>query len=194
MDQDSCKRLKMLDEEIGRIFRPNWYSSIVNKISHFFEKLSRSYQYAKLGWKNEEWDYTFFLDVLGFKLKRMLHELNNDEFHEHGKSLKALKLAVYLCDKINYHTGSADHYDYYIKKHYEKYGEPDYVFEPKAEEGCDIQLFAMVNKTSENWSEEEKEQERRDFIIAMDADSADMQQDIDDLFRIISKHMTGWWC
>jgi len=193
MDMDSCKRLKELNDVVDRVFRPRWYRRCVNRIAHFFEKIHRSYQYAKLAWKNEDWDYAFFLDVLGFKLKRMLHNLTNDEWHEHGKSLKALKLAVYLCDKINYHSHSADHYDYYIKKHYEKYGEPKYVFEPVEDDYCGLKLSTMVNKTSEHWTQEEKEQERRDFIIAMEADSADMQQDIDDLFRIMSKYMTHWW-
>lgn len=70
------------------------------KIKRFFEYLKKVCQYAIILWDDYDWDSSFTLELLKFKLTRLYHTMEQDKFHEVHKELKSLRVALRLLDKI----------------------------------------------------------------------------------------------
>ena len=49
------------------------------KIKRFFNKIIRILEFIKLGWRDEDWDYEYMLDLIEFKCKKMRKYLTNSD-------------------------------------------------------------------------------------------------------------------
>jgi hypothetical protein len=99
------------------------YSFPVWNVICFFRKIGRFIgkmpAYLKLLWRDEDWDYSFLLDMMRLKLTRMKKEHEEDEIHA-GNLKRAREIAIIIGHLDRYtdiykYTNSED-YDIWFEK------------------------------------------------------------------------------
>lgn len=150
---------------------------IILNIKNFFIKLKRSCKWFKRMWNNHDFDDSYFINVIIWKMKDMLYQLDvvdskfvdlrNQEFYKdngyNGDLLKSLEECIEIGERL-----LAD--DYFI--------EPDIVKEWFSKNGF---LEKMPDDICEIFMEANREAEKR------------RQEDNDKFFDIMKKHHWGWW-
>lgn len=153
----------------------------------FFRNLRRSVDYIKLGWNNYDWDSHYIYEVLQFKLKRTLKELESGHsIPNQYNELKALKLAIKLGDRL---VEDWNHYSQFRDLHDAKWGKLDMDFEP-VEDSNNLRLISSRPNAN---TKEEKEQELSDFMTALKKDDRRKQRDREIYFKILAKYIEYMW-
>lgn len=149
----------------------------------------RAFAYAKLGYKNYDFDALTIEHYLLFKLKRVQDCLINgscDLTVEMGpKKMKAIKLAIKLLERL---TGSYE-FHRFIDLHEAKWGELHTWFEP-SEDGRGSYWRSSRPKAN---TPELIEQERQEFLEAARADDREEEKYRKLLYAIIAKYIRYWW-
>ena len=149
----------------------------MNRIKNFFIKLKRSCKWFKRMWNNHDFDDEYLMEVIIWKMKDMLYQLDvvdskfvdlrNQELYKdngyNGDLLKSLEECIEIGERL-----LAD--DYLI--------EPDIVKEWFSKNGF---LEKMPDDIREIFMEANREAEKR------------RQEDNDKFFDIMKKHHWGWW-
>lgn len=144
------------------------------------------------GRENYDFDGAYLIALIVFKLKRIQRCLINDSVCSHEpKTLQALRIAIRLGDRL-----SGEHYDRAMNRHNKKWGEPETTFEPAGEfeggkfagHGVSIMVTNRRNVTPAT-----TEQERQEFMAAIDADEATQARDARWFFAVINQHYPMWW-
>jgi hypothetical protein len=156
------------------------------------KQLQRMWAFAMFGRENYDFDGAYLIALIVFKLKRIQRCLVNDSvcFHE-PKTLQALRIAIRLGDRL-----SGEHYDRAMNYHNKKWGEPKTTFEPAGEfEGGKFagQSGSIMVTNRRNVTPATAEQERQEFMAAIDADEATQTRDARWFFAIINQHYPMWW-
>ena len=150
---------------------------IISNIKNFFIKLKRSCKWFKRMWNNHDFDDAYLMEVIIWKMKDMLYQLDvvdskfvdlrNQELYKdngyNGDLLKSLEECIEIGERL-----LAD--DYLI--------EPDIVKEWFSKNGF---LEKMPDDIREIFMEANREAEKR------------RQEDNDKFFNIMKKHHWGWW-
>ena len=153
----------------------------------FIRNLKRSIDYVKLGWNNYDWDGGYLYEVIQFKLKRMLPELENGHaIPNQYNELKALKLAIKLGDKL---LNSWDSYKQFSDLHNKKWGEVNISFEKVEGSKCSRILSNRPNANTE----EEKEKENKELREAWKKDRNREDRDRKIYFGILEKYIDFMW-
>lgn len=151
-------------------------------IRRFVRKIWRSWAYAKLGWKNEDWDFTYFFDLLAFKFRRMEKYMRDDMVDSPGRD-KSVRIARKLANRL-----AEDHYHYGLDAHDRKWGELTIEFAPR-EDGFSEMLSHRANAVTKR----AQRKERIEFMVAANQDDARRSRDLRWLTQIIEKHAQHWW-
>lgn len=75
---------------------------VLYRVKRFFKKICRSWDYAKFGWSNYDYDFGFLFSMLRFKLERMEKFLCSKDAlccHE-PPTRQSLRLAVRLAKRL----------------------------------------------------------------------------------------------
>lgn len=166
-------------------------NSIKSDITYPFKRTYRfivkMFKYGKLLWNDFEFDYTYLLKILQFKMK-LMSEYMNDKGITVSSSDKAkeLKFCVNLIDRIlenNYD-------DIPIKNLEDKYGklkwESEYIENSKF---LELNLYReKAPKGTEEYDQERKEAQK----IVYNAERQ-RKQDINYLFDTMKKRLESWW-
>lgn len=167
-----------------------WIEPLVDKyysVLAFIEWLKRAWCYAKLGYKNYDFDALTIERYLLFKLKRVEECLLNgnvDLTVEMGpKKMKALKLCIKLLERLN------GHYYRFLDMHEVKWGEMECWFEPT---GLGESSYWRSKRAKAN-TPELIEQERKEFLEAVRADDREEMRDRKLVYRILEKYICYWW-
>ena len=89
------------------------------KLSMLIERSKRSYAFAKIGWKNYDFDSHPLFDLMAFKLRRIKKTLENGYAIHEEEDMKALAEAIEICDRI----AKEDYESKYFEAHDAKWGE-----------------------------------------------------------------------
>lgn len=168
-----------------------WYwieaTRVYSVVYGFVCQLRRSWAYAKFGWGNYDFDGSFALDLLSFKLKRLQRVLVSGHLEQDKTTLQSLRLAIRLLDKL-----SKDRYDYFIDRHNLKWyntKSPEFGFEDTADDAdCCRMVFP-----SEALPEDQQAQENDEHRAAWHNDEALKARDKRWAFSIIEKYYEHWW-
>lgn len=76
-------------------------------------------------WKDRDWDRSFLLRILQFKLKRMLPEIENGHSVGCKKEAHKMRIAIWLLER---QIDTIWYYDNALMFHRKKYGEPNFSF------------------------------------------------------------------
>lgn len=165
----------------------DWLSG---KCRRYKKCLKRSWAFAKLGWENYDFDACYLIEVMVFKLKRLYIGCTDDAVAIHeDEHLQALRLAIRLGEKLR-----TDDYSYFMDCHNKKWGELDLIEIPLPDDTYPEYGRAYeIRSCRPNVTEENKEQERQEFLTAVDSDDAIRKRDSRWFFAIIDKYHPFWW-
>ena len=139
--------------------------------------------YAPIIYNDRDWDHHYFFLLLDKKLNRMYKELSTQQHaHIHPNYLKSLKTCSILVKRI-----VEDDYidDVAQKKLDELYGSYDFV--------KDNDIGFSVLTRSKELTEKEEKQYRREVRELSQRERNRKKQDIDMLFKLLNKHVEGYW-
>lgn len=165
-------------------------SDLIAPIRSFIRKLKRAAAYAIQGYNSYDWDYSYLFKLIEFKIKRIELEIINGHAIPDKQTLQSLRLCLKLLKRIN-----NSEYHYFLDIHNAKWGESEWVFHRKEEDGTEIPNGCSrleIIKRNAN-TPEEKAQEREEFQIAFRLDDAQEARDKRLLFRIMEKYHQLWW-
>lgn len=159
------------------------WTRITNRIRNTWKAFTRACRYAYLGWNSPDWDYSFFLELLEFKLARMEKALwRNTEGEK--KSKQALKLAVRLAKKLRKEV-----YSWHYSKHEKRWGPTTSEFIP-----CeDMPGYTTWKMTRAQVTDENRAQMEEELKQAFQLDADNQARDAAWLFGIIAKYYNSWW-
>ena len=137
-------------------------------------------------WKDRNWDHTFIYEILKHKL-----DLTQKHLRKYGHHVDAEKDAdrIKVCVNLLNRLIKDDYHENAFKKHHEKWGEPEFNWtDLQGSELSQLQINYKNVKTDQDKANQEKEYrkciEREEFL---------KNQDLDLLFKIMRKHIQGWW-
>lgn len=164
----------------------------------FPERLGRSIAFFKLGWLSYDFDYMPLHEAALFKLKRMLYCFENYGHHaetceNYKPKMKSIKLAIKLLEKY-----CKNDYTRFYDMHEKKWGKSTCDFVPVDVEGNivpkeEAKYFKFNSSRPNAQTEEEKAQERKEFLEAYNADEREQEKHLRWAYAIITKYHRYWW-
>lgn len=156
---------------------------VSNYVRNKLRAFVRACQYARIGWNNPDWDYSFLLELLAFKLARMEKALWRHTAGE-KESKQALRLAVRLVKKLQ-----TEHYNWHYDQHEKRWGPTTSEFIP-----CEnMPGYTTWKMTREKVTDENREQMEEELKLAFELDEKTRSRDAAWLFGIIAKYYNHWW-
>ena len=138
-------------------------------------------------WKDRNWDYNFIYMILKYKLHLMEKNIRNYGHHVRAEQdADKIKICVNLLDRLI----KDEYHDNAFKSHYKKWGDAKMSFHDlKDEPGlCQLKIDYPNVKT-----EEDKKEQSKGFRICSVLEQNLKEQDLDLLFKLMRKHIQGWW-
>lgn len=152
------------------------------------KRIKRSYDYARFGWDNYDWNFAYVYALLEFKLKRLHKTLEKGHSIQEEKDMKALKDLTKVVRRLR-----KNGYDnWYYRSHDRKWGKLESRFEPIPGETSSRWISWRVNRP-ENASDEVKQQERDELKLIWENAEKDRRKDIDRLAYILKEHADKFW-
>ena len=148
--------------------------------------LKNYWKWRKIIYNDSWWDSHFLFDIMRFKIEQM-----ETGFRNHGwgvmseKDADKMKICKLLLDRII----KDDYYDNVFKYHYEKWGESEFTWNDTE----DPELVSLEITCKNAITDDDKIQEREEFRNLMGREGVLKKQDIDYLFKLMSKHILYWW-
>lgn len=147
-----------------------WYSW-ADPIRGFFRSVRRVIDYIPVVWNSYDWDHSYLLKLMQYKLKRM--RKHHEKHHRHvgvEKTIKQLLVCEQLLDRL-----AKDQYtDHDYSDHLEKwYPNKDF--------------FERLNCRKDN------PKESKEFRRIMDHGEYMYQQDVDLFCKTFKKYHRHWW-
>lgn len=141
-------------------------------------------------WRDRNWDGSYILTILIKKIELQRECIINNNI-VHPDELKVMdddmSRCLALLKKVN------DEWENYekpfIDQHEKKWGERDFEFVPL--ENSDN--FSMEMKYSRDLTEEEREQERAEYLEGMNKARHQRKLDLAEAMQIITCHVDEWW-
>ena len=160
-------------------------------VRRFFRQARRAAAYAKFGWGNHDFDNSYLLAALHFKLQRMHKFMTSKDAYsvQEKHTLQSLRLATRLAKKL-----TTDDYSHFMYHHDKKWGPLDMKLTPAEHVeglpgGGSVCEFSRPNVTSKR----KEAQERREFRKAVKMDEQIRARDARWLFSIMEKYYQYWW-
>lgn len=157
-----------------------------------YRRIKRFVAWVPILWKDEDWDYIYFLEVMRFKISRIRKEIDKNKRHiGYKKQVKQMKVVEELLSRIAFNKNN----DFYIKlseqlRNFEKQGKcicPEETFgvEPYFNKAgkkigstfIDLSCF-FCKKALSRWLKQEQDKENADLEF---------------LFKHLKKHVKKWW-
>jgi len=135
-------------------------------------------------WKDRNWDHEFLWDMLYKKLTLMERCLRDVDDVGGTKRADEIKVCTLLLKRLiaNEYLFNA------FKRHDERWGPIEMTFVPTSDEN----LVQAVFSNAKVKTEKDKKLERRDAKQACQHEDDLQKQDIDLLFKLMTKHVRGW--
>jgi len=163
----------------------DYFENIYYSIKRFFTSIKRSYDFAKIGWSNYDYDYAYLLDLMRFKLERMEKEILNGYAEPDKKTNQSIRICIKLLKKIAHRD-----YHYFTELHYSKWGNPELI---SSNHSNSEWVYGLTIEHKNAVTDEQKEQQRKEFLEAYQKDAQQEERDIRLLFAIMAKYHRRWW-
>jgi hypothetical protein len=130
-------------------------------------------------WKDRDWDYHFFYDMMRYKLNNMEKSIYNGMHIGCEKESKHIKICVNLLDRL-------------IE---DKYSDNAHEIHKKKWGKCNMSLnngfMTFVYENDKN--DEHKTERNKDLRKCIDQEEYMIEQDLNMLFDILKKRIRKWW-
>ena len=161
-----------------------FYGFLFNDVAGFFERVVRTIRWIPAVWRDCDWEPSCFFELLEFKLNGMKRVMGEGSGMYDYKKAADIEYALKILRRIN----SDPYIDIAYMFHDKKWGEAEMRFERVDDKFSQI-FFDRANVITE----EDAEQQTREFLQCAEREDYLEQQDIDILFRHIARHIRGWW-
>lgn len=138
-------------------------------------------------WTDRNWDHQFIYEVLRFKLSETSKYLRKYGHHLNAeRDADNIQVCVNLLDRLL----KDEYHEMVFKLHDKKWGRPKFNWDDvKDKPGyCSLRIERPNVIT-----EKDKEQERKEFRRISGHEEQLRKQDIRYLFKMMTKHIQGWW-
>ncbi len=144
------------------------------------EWLERCWDYGRLLWNDQDWDWTYVLRIMRLKFKRMLREFAHSPHESKDRTIRQIKYAIYLIDLIEKNDfAAAEH-----AAHDERWGDLS----------MKISLDGRVRFTrAKAMTTDAQDAEQKEFLVLMHLEEARMGKTWERLWRHLDRWMKGWW-
>jgi uncharacterized protein YlzI (FlbEa/FlbD family) len=103
------KYIKNLLNKLDDIYYQYLYKTFLWRVRYFFESIKNLIKWLPIIFKDRDWDHTFILRILCFKLKQVrIRYEKNELFVGQENEIKWLKMCEYLLNYINTSKGWED--------------------------------------------------------------------------------------
>ena len=147
------------------------------KIKSFFRKLFRVFSAFKLIWNCEEWDYSFTLELLRWRLERCIKYFERSPYAEgNNERAQEMKEVLRAIDEYFNPCYSPEPFDV------------SYVMVP-TEDG--FSRLMTLNKETKQALTAEEEEQYSDYLIA--SQKYEIEDCWNKIWDLIKEHGQGWW-
>lgn len=158
--------------------------------SKYYERITRSIAFAKIGWLNYDFESQFLYDLISFKLKRIQFTLKNYSHSvEDKESMLALEEAIEISDRL-----FAENYERkYLDEHNEKWGSIRLTKSIVTYSDGNGSSTTNTSNRAKVITQKDKDKESKDFNKCYDKGIADRSKDIYRFAEILEKYQMSWW-
>jgi hypothetical protein len=162
----------------------------MNKLREFIRGVKNLIYWFPVIWKDHQWDYRTIYDILYHKFEAMAPVLRTG----YGAGSDVLADQIVFANHLLYLVKEEVHEEYYTGLHSQKWGEIRLEREPyKPSEESDIVFSRVLFKRANAVTDEEKRQERKEFLEAMNRAFEEKEKTRKLLFQFIGDNIEGWW-
>jgi hypothetical protein len=136
-----------------------------------------------------DFDHAYIWDLMAFKLRRILDVLVDGHLHQDPESIKALKEAIKICDRLH----EQNYEDKYHTAHDRKWGRLKHKDIPNYDANGKIVSYTWDMSRPKAKTKGQKEKERKDFLEILENGERDRRADLDRLNVILKEHEQKWW-
>jgi hypothetical protein len=142
-----------------------------------------------LVWRDRDWDKTYIMEPLLFKLRRHIEymKLHGYDADASGKILtmsECLELLEKVNDEWTNYEGPAH------LKHEEKWGKSEYYTVPCEDLPGYVQI---MNRNEERYTEEELKQKNKELMLTIRIAQNNRQKDFKVAMEIFTQNFDTWW-
>lgn len=178
----TCKKVADMFGEY--VYYPMYYF-----FSRTYERVFRSWAFAKHGYMHYDFESAYLYDLMAFKLKRVYKCLKNGNAVQEYKNMSALAEAITICERL--FKGTYD--EKYYKLHDKKWGKLCSKTIPEYDEKGKIKHYRWESWRSKTKTAEQKKKERKDLRKIWVNEEEDRRADLDRLNEILKNHEPTWW-
>ena len=184
-DYDSLNLLKKTAYKVKKFFH------YISDLYHRHKSCAkRSYEYAKFGWSNYDFDHGSVYRLMEFKLKRLRHALKNGHAIHEESDLKALDEYIKIIRRLHRER----YEDKYLRLHDAKWGKLEHKTEPINDQGkIEYYEFISWRKNTKDAPEDVKKKERSENNACYEKAEQDRRADIDRLAVLLKDFSSHWW-
>lgn len=156
-------------------------------INTYYERISRSFAFAKIGWLNYDFESLYIFELIAFKLKRVESCLKKGHAIQEDEDMNALREAIEICERLF----AEDYESKYIKIHNEKWGkQPRFATQPSVVPGFSEIVFKDRPGVK---CDEDRKLERKEFLKTFEDGELDRRKDLDRLNYLFKEYLPKWW-
>jgi hypothetical protein len=183
--------LGFLSGYAGYLWREYAYRPVRGFFRQNYNKICRSYTYAKFGWENYDWDMSCASELFNFKLKRLYKALKFGHSEQEPEVMAALKEFI----KITYRLYRGRYEDRYHRSHDKKWGKIESRTEPNYDKNGKILAYTWISwrKGTKDATKKVKAQELKEFRKCFKDGEKDRCKDIDRMAAILKEFGTRFW-
>lgn len=155
-------------------------------IKRFFQYLYKLYQWHKYALTHDyDFDNHGLYIIIAYKLKRLEYWLINGVAEHSKDSIKAIRIAIALCNKLH-----KDEYDIRAwERHQQKWGKHEYWTTPE-QSGLTCRYYSRYTKAV---FEKDIKSSKQEYFLNQQIANKCFERDKRNLFNILNKYITDWW-
>jgi len=166
----------------------NIWGNLTHPFTRTFHWFVKSIQYSRLLWNDFDWDYSYILILLQYKLKRTRKRILDNNIILRAEEIAAqIKHAEDLIQKWYDDDFCKDLYE----AHDKKWGKMVDLSEPIEHNGIKMYTWNMSRENAT--TPELQEQEKKEFMAIHQKAEEAKEKNFDELFAHIRKYIQGWW-
>lgn len=152
---------------------------------HYYNFI-RACSFFKIGYYNYDFDYTYLLEIMKFKLERMEKCIRRGCHEEADKVADEVKYAVKILKRLVDNNYSK----IYGRLHNKRWGELITWWEPCSN---NQKMSIHHSKFSKAKTKRQQKKASKEFMTYMKEADERWEEDMEDIFQYISKNLQKWW-
>lgn len=165
------------------------YYRIYDFFRKYYDRIIDFYQWGKFGMTNFDWDHSFALSLMVFKLKRVKKALINGHAIQEKEDMDALDEVIAIYERL----ANGNYEDTHLAFHDEKWGEIQLDTRPVKDENGKITHYQWISWRVRASTKEKRELERVEYRECHDRGETDRLADHDRLNELLKKYSNRWW-